>query len=223
MMVKVALLKSIDNCVGWFLCNSLSRPQIGRNDNINSVMIIRPGGIGDVVLLAPIIKILKKSRPHIYITILAESRNYAVSALISNVDKILCYDRPGELIQAVLGIYDVVIDTEQSYQLSAVVARLVRSSIKIGFDTNERRQMFTHCVLYDQGAYETDNFLALLKPLEIDCQRSVAAVTLSVPSSSVVTANKLLQPLTSGTFIAIFPGASIPEKRWGVDKFDTRA
>ena len=72
---------------------------------------------------------------------------------------------------------------------------------------------------YDPGAYESDNFLALLGPLGIESQGATDTPTLSVPSQAVSTANQLLQSLGSESFVAIFPGASIPEKRWGVERF----
>lgn len=212
-------LKSIDRVFGHFLCNMIFRPKNEILAKKNQILIIRPGGIGDAVLLASSVRCLKNIHPHIHITILAEQRNAGVLSLISGVDNVLSYDIPYEFIQALLGRYDVVIDTEQWYRLSAVVARLVRAPMKIGFDTNERRRMFTHCVRYDPCAYESDNFLALLKPLEVDSLHDAGTVSLSVPPQSVTTAKQLLQPLGSESFVAIFPGASIPEKRWGVQRF----
>jgi len=135
------------------------------------------------------------------------------------VNKVFCYDHPGEFIQALLGRYDVVIDTEQWYRLSAVVARFVSAPVKIGFDTNGRRRMFTHTIRYDQHVYEMDNFFSLLKPLGIDCTRSAETKTLLLPTQSVSNTHQLLQSLVSESFITIFPGASISERRWGADRF----
>jgi len=103
--------------------------------------------------------------------------------------------------------------------LSAVVARLVRAPVKIGFDTNERRRMFTNKIQYDQDAYETDNFMSLLKPLGIDCWHNSRSTALSIPLQAVFRADELLKELIAEMFIVIFPGASIPEKRWGADNF----
>lgn len=188
-------------------------------DTISKILIIRPGGIGDAVLLAPAINSLKKNYPDCHITILAERRNLGVFQLIPFVAKVMRYDHPLEFIQALCDRYDVVIDTEQWYHLSAVVARLARAPIKIGFDTNERRRMFTHGIRYDQSAYEADSFLALLKPLGIDCKRDNGIVVLSLPLQTVSSSNELLQHFCTESFVAIFPGASILEKRWGADRF----
>jgi len=218
-MGVLSILKLIDSVVGCPLCTLISCPGFRKVSEVSKVLIIRPGGIGDAVLLGSTINSLKNSYPGCHITILAERRNAEVFHLINNVDKVLCYDRPHEFIQALRGSYDVVIDTEQWYRLSAVVARLVRAPVKIGFATNERRRMFTHQVNYDLNAPEPDNFLALLKPLEIDCQQNVKSASLSLPVHSVARASQLIQPLCSTPFIVIFPGASIKEKCWGVGRF----
>ena len=163
---QLMLLKYIDLIIGKLFTLLLTLPS-GKATNLplERILVIRPGGIGDAALLAQTINCINKFYPKTHITILAESRNCDVFSLIPLADKVFCYDRPAEMILALLGKYDVVIDTEQWYRLSAVVARFVRAPVKIGFDTNERRRMFTHGIRYDMDAYESDNFLALLKPL----------------------------------------------------------
>ena len=213
------IIKLIDRLAGSILASLLGKNKQFHVGSVRSILIIRPGGIGDAVLLASSINTLIKKYPDLSITILAEQRNSGVLSLIPGTVNVFRYDRPYEFIKALRGKYDVVIDTEQSHHLSAVVARLIRAPIKIGFDTNERRRMFTHSIQYDLDAYEPDNFSALLKPLGVDCQKVVETVTLLVPLQSVSKAHQLLQPFNSESFIAIFPGASIKEKRWGADRF----
>jgi ADP-heptose:LPS heptosyltransferase len=171
------------------------------------------------VLLAPAINSLKAHYPDCFITILAEQRNAGVYQLIPGVNKVYCYDCPGEFIQALRGRYDVVIDTEQWYRLSAVVARIVRAPIKIGFGTNERRRMFTHEIPYDQNAYESDIFLNLMNPLCVYSKRDEGNISLKIPLESANSVAQSLQQLHSVTFVVFFPGSSISEKRWGVERF----
>lgn len=219
-MSHIRLLKFIDRHIGRLFCRflPLSTTVPIRND-IRSLLIIRPGGIGDAVLLTPVIKVLLKVYPECKIDILAEKRNASAFLLSAGLHTVYRYDDSMGLFRVLRNCYDAVIDTEQWFHLSAVVGRLVRAPIKIGFGTNNRRRMFTHGIPYDMGASETDNFLVLLKPLGIDCQLDVEALALSVPPQSVLTAHRLLKPHTSESFITLFPGASIPEKRWGTDRF----
>ncbi len=217
--MKIKLLKFIDKIVGVIVSVCPRSAQECQFPTPMRILLIRPGGIGDAALLAQIIIDIKKLFPDSHITILAERRNSGVFTLFPNVDEMLCYDRVREFSRVLCGKYDVVIDTEQSHCLSAVVARLVRAPVKIGFETNERRRMFTHGIRYDHSAYESDNFLALLEPLGVNCPQDVGTELLTVPLQSVSKATILLQPLISEKFVAMFPGASVLEKRWGADRF----
>jgi lipopolysaccharide heptosyltransferase II len=189
-------------------------------DDICSILFIRPGGIGDAVLLAPTIRSIKKYYPQAHITILAECRNARVFPLVPGVDGILCYDRPSEFCQALRGRYDVVIDTEQWHRLSAVLARLVRSVVKIGFDTNERRRMFSHTVPYSHDDYETLSFAHLLGSLGI-AEEAVnrEAPFLQIPYAAPESADVFLKSHGEKPFVVIFPGASITERRWDKERF----
>lgn len=218
--MNIRHIKAMDALIGSIAVKVLSPPiRIDSRLDIRSLLIIRPGGIGDALLLASSVNALKKNFPQVHITFLAELRNAGVFNLIPDVDKVLRYDNPGEFFKTLQGRYDVVIDTEQWHRLSAVVARLVRAPIKIGFDTNERRRMFTHGIRYDQNAYEPDNFLALLEPLEINSKGNIGTASLLLPPQAVINASKLLQPLCSDVYVVIFPGGSIKEKRWGAERF----
>lgn len=214
-------MKAVDALVGSLITRLL--PSLSQSVSllpVNSILIIRPGGIGDAVLLAPALSNLKNIYPTTHITILAERRNVGVFSLIPDVDQLYCYDSPAEFWQAVSRKYDVVIDSEQWHRLSAVVVRLVRAPIKIGFATNERHRMFTHTLTYSHDEYEVFNFKRLLEPLiGVSEQTEVAIPFLTIPPAATATAEKLLETLSGKPFITIFPGASIPERCWGAGRF----
>jgi ADP-heptose:LPS heptosyltransferase len=214
-------MKTLDALLGRFAVSLLTTPiKCNLPGSISSILLIRPGGIGDAVLLVPSIHSIKINYPQTRVTILAERRNAGVFPLVSGVDKVLCYDCPREFYQALRGRYDVVIDTEQWHRLSAVVARLVRAPVKIGFDTNERRSMFTHTVPYSQEEYETVSFEHLLAPLELESERlEKVKPFLHLPVAVSDKAGTLLESLDGNPFVAIFPGASIAERRWGAARF----
>jgi len=219
--VNIYLMKMLDTVIGYISASTFPSPMPRDVDSsVTSILIIRPGGIGDAVLLAPVITSLKKIYPAIHITVLAEQRNAGVFQLISGVDSLLCYDRPRELLQVLRGRYDVVIDSEQSHRLSAVVVRIAAAPVKIGFDTNERRRMFTHPISYSHNDYEAVSFAHLLKPLGIEAGGlEMGTPFLSVPDAATKKAAGLLEILHDEPFVTIFPGASISERRWGADRF----
>ncbi len=154
------------------------------------------------------------------ITVLAEKRNAAVFTLSPAVDHVYLYDNLQELLKIMGAKFDLVIDSEQSHYLSAVVARLIKAPLKIGFATNERRRMFTHTVSYSHDDYEMYCFYRLLEPLmAAPISFDYLQPFLNVPAESLATVDQMLHPLAGREIVAIFPGASIAERRWLVDNF----
>jgi ADP-heptose:LPS heptosyltransferase len=220
-MRKMQILKLLDQLVGRVLCALPGQPSPRKpqKTNIRNILVIRPGGIGDAVLLLPAIVAIKIKYPNDSITVLAEKRNAEVFKLCSAIGNLFLYDSPKDFLAATLGKYDVVIDTEQWHRLSAVVARFTRAQVRIGFSTNERSRLFTHHIPYSHDEYEANSFLNLLMPLGIDKHTSLHDNFLSVPEIAKQRAEELLGNLSGKSFIAIFPGGSIPERRWGAERF----
>jgi ADP-heptose:LPS heptosyltransferase len=216
--LKIRFIKRLDSLIGKPIIQFLSAPLFNPVNQVRSILIIRPGGIGDALLLAPAINLLKSTYSDASITILAERRNCGAFSLIPAINKVLRYDSYTDFIHLLGSKYDLIIDAEQWHRMSAVIARLVSSSMKIGFDTNERRRLFTHPVPYFQDDYEAQSFINLLKPLKISGLFDDSCPFLSIPDSAVDEIGSLLGSVTS-PYITIFPGASIKERQWGVDKF----
>lgn len=218
--MNIRLVKQLDAWLGRFLTLLLS-PSSDLVDcsSPRSILFIRPGGIGDAVLLAPALAALKKKFSEVMITVLAERRNAGVFSLIPNVDRVLRYDVLGEFQAAFHLKPDLVIDTEQYHRLSAVVARLTGAATRIGFATNERARMFHHAIAYSHDDYEADSFFHLLAPLGISQPVSPVVPFLSVSAQAQDRVKRLLAPLAGQPHVILFPGASIPERRWGGGRF----
>jgi lipopolysaccharide heptosyltransferase II len=214
-------LKKIDSLFGSWLVGLWPKPKQTKSPSppASRLLIIRPGGIGDAVLLIPVFTLLRKTFPAAHIEVLAETRNKGVFALCPAVDRVLCYDRPLELLQVLRNRYDVVIDSEQWYRLSAIVVRMICSRMSIGFATNERRRLFTHPVDYDRDVYEAQSFFNLLQPLDLVSPLEIAHCFLSVPVADQNLADRMLKPVADRPFVVLFPGASVPEKSWGTTQF----
>ena len=219
--MNTLFLKKIDGFLGSALARLLPRPARPKPAvlSVSRLLFVRPGGIGDAALLVPAIQALRKACPDAAIHVLAERRNAAVFGLCPEVDVVFRYDRPKELLTALGGKYDVVIDTEQWHRLSAVVARLIRSQVKIGFGTNERQRLFTHTIPYAQDAYEEVNFSRLLEPFGFTERKEDSAPFLTVPEVPRQKAAGFLVTLAEVPFVVFFPGASIRERRWGAERF----
>ena len=187
-----------------------------------NILFIRPGGIGDAVYLLRAIHAVKDKYPSCSITVLAEKRNAAIFSFSRDVSRVLLYDRIPDLLAAIRGGFDVVVDTEQWHRLSAVIARLTGAPLSIGFATNNRKKLFTHPIDYSHDTHESDSFLALLNPLGIP-PTEIPTHLLEVPSQAVEIVKKKLAVLAGNPYIVLFPGASIPERRWGTSRFQELA
>jgi ADP-heptose:LPS heptosyltransferase len=221
-MNRIVLLKILDALVGKVLCLLLPAPV--RTDqeprDVGKMLIIRPGGIGDAVLLIPVITELQRTFPGIVIHVLAEKRNSAVFQFCPPVRSVFHYDKPSELLTVIRGKYDAIIDAEQWHRLSAVVARLTRAQILIGFATNERKRLFTHPVPYSLLDDELVSFFHLLAPLKGGGTIPARSPWITLPPECKDTAQPFLRPFQGRRFVALFPGGSISEKIWPVENFD---
>lgn len=214
---RLSWLKRIDHVGGAALVAILSRlvrprPQRPDPERITSILVIRPGGIGDAVLTIPAIRGLKSVFKAASIDVVAETRNAEVFSTCDAVAKIYRYDRFRDVLRVLWRSYDLVIDTEQWYRLSAVFALLTRAAVRVGFATNERARLFTHRVPYAQAVYEAESFLDLVaavtdRPARFD------------PSSPFIRVQPRVGRDLSRPVVALFPGASVPERRWGGARF----
>ena len=221
-MSKITFLKTLDRITGSTLISLLSfykKKNRGSPALLKNILFIRPGGIGDAVLLLPVIHELQSIFPDSGIDILCEKRNADVFSFLKHINQIYLYDRDLELFKCLKNNYDIVIDTEQWHRLSAVVAYLTKAPIRIGFDTNERGKMFTHKIPYSHDDYEVYSFFHLLEPLSditldfnIDKPFIDSPISVSDPVLSVCVEDNDIN-------IGIFPGASVNERKWGGKKF----
>ena len=220
--VRVRLLKAADRLVGTSLVNllSLMPRKKGHSDRgIRKVLFIRPGGIGDAVLLLPAVKALRHHIKGVSVDVLCEKRNAGVFDLSDDIGSVYLYDSGGGLLKCLRNTYDIVFDTEQWHRLSAVVALLARAPETVGFHTNERSRLFTRKVAYSHDEYEVESFLRLVeasvgKPIEFDPDKAF----LRAPASRVSGALS-----GQGELVALFPGASVRERHWGSEKYGTVA
>jgi ADP-heptose:LPS heptosyltransferase len=186
---------------------------------VRRILVIRPGGLGDAVHLLPLLAALRRRYPEAALDLLLERRN---AGLVENgfAAHAWLYDRdpPRELLGALRARYDVVIDTEQSRYLSAVVAFLTRAPVRCGFTTNQRGRLFTHPVPYDVHAYEADVFLRLYTAVSGEAPPS-GPVALALPPAAHGWAAEMVAPLGGRRLAVIAPAAPIAERQWALARW----
>ncbi|HBG06031.1 MAG: heptosyltransferase [Geobacteraceae bacterium GWC2_58_44] len=216
--MKLKIIKGIDSIVGNVLASVLPGGKKGALAAPKSCLFIRPGGIGDAVLLLPAINAFHAAFPGCSIDVLAETRNAAAFQFAPCIRELHRYDSASGIADVLRAGYDLVIDTEQWHRLSAVVARLA-APVSIGFATNRRNRLFSHQIPYSHDDYETKSFFNLLAPLGIAPPAELQTPFLSIPGEAAARAESLLARISGRPFAVIFPGASIAERRWGHQRF----
>lgn len=218
MSIKASLLKFTDAFAGPALCWALSRAQTGAEhrrvqDLEGPVLVIRPGGIGDAIILLPMLKALQDALPGRRIDILCESRNRDIFRLAMPDAAITAYDKTP--FHALLSLrrakYGTVIDTEQFHNFSGVMTALTRAPLRVGFKINtNRRGLYTHLVGYDLDGPEDVQFGRLLS--------AAFGTVMTLPPRIGILASAKLPELPEGLEVAgpillIHAGGSIESKR----------
>ena len=217
--MKASLLKILDATAGVLLCwtagwwmHLLRRNLPGDAQvpaDVRRIVVIRPGGLGDMVLLQPMLATLRRHFPAAAIDLVCERRNQDVAALAGYAGRILPYDaRPFHLVRELRrNHYDIAVDTEQFHYFSAIMSLLSGAPVRIGFKINPgRNTIYTHLVNYDLEGYEAGEFMRLLEPLGIHEQ---AVVPGCIPAGA-----------SDGSgAVVIHIGTASRYKRWGTAKF----
>lgn len=214
-MNSIKLIKQIDHIIGPALLKILPRASNVQSPKlkINRILVIRPGGIGDALLLLPVLKELA-DQFNIDIDILCEPRNENVFKSVTFISNIFSYKNLCSMLSLLKKYYDVVFDTEQSHFLSAIITKLVRADIKTGFKTFGREKMYNKTIEYRHNRYEAKIFHDLFStafPLD-------KPFHFNFPYFIIQNHNPFLS-FKKEKIICLFPGATIherlwPEKRW---------
>jgi len=213
-----ALLKRIDR--------HLVQPSMGLlpplspmefSGDIERILVIRPGGLGDALLLLPSLVVLHGAYPHAELVVLAEPRNAQAFSLLPFSCRVVNYTRMDRLLALFMEPpFDVVIDTEQWYGLSALVARFMKGTFKVGFDTSERKCCFHRNIDYSHHEYEVEAFFRLFQPVGVKAPEWWPFV----PFQGNVPFYLQPSPVRDGKGRpAIFTGASHLSRRWGKENF----
>jgi ADP-heptose:LPS heptosyltransferase len=223
---KTEGIKRLDGALGKIACSAskfIVSPRKKESSKSRKILVIRPGGIGDAVLLFPALSELRNHYRDHTIDVLAEKRNSGVFAGCPYIDGLLLYDRlPHEtLYRVITGGYDIVIDTEQWHRMTAALSYLTRAPERIGFATNERNDLYSNPVSYSQDDYEAVSFLNLVSALtgeEYEFDKERPFLPISGPHDALSSAISEFRKGKSAV-VGIFTGATVPERRWGAKNF----
>ena len=222
------VLKLADAMLGQTLCRLIAlvsaRPEgahLRPMGDIRRILVVRPGGLGDMILLLPMLHELCERWPRARIDIVCERRNRAVLDLAQLNLHPLQYDAsPLRFVRALrTGGYDIVVDTEQFHCFSAIFAWIAHAPIRIGFKINPvRNPLYTHLVDYALDGYEGCEFQRLLNPLGIETSPRPLSGLLPAGSGSPPATSERAKSANPGP-LALHIGASDRHKQWPPERY----
>ena len=234
--LRPSLLKIADTLIGSPLCRLLTRWIAWREPSpdqtrvppvIRHILVIRPGGMGDMILLLPSLSALQKKFPDAHITLVCEQRNAGVIQISGGSFDLLCYDaHPFKTLHRLFrNGFDVAIDTEQFHNFSALIALLSGAKVRIGFKINPHRNpLYTHLINYAPDGYEGDQFMRLLEPLEITRPAALESLLtgrrFDLPPDLEI---RVRQVMGNRPYAIIHAGCSTPYKQWPAERFAAMA
>ena len=233
-MNRTDLFKTLDALVGAPLCRVMAwLPSLAKDggstpdtrpETVRRILLIRPGGMGDMVLLLPAVRLLQQRFPSAELTLVCERRNLDVLRLAQLDRCALLYDsNPLRFLRQLLRArYDVAVDSEQFHHFSAVFALLSRARVRIGFKINPlRNPLYTHLVNYAPDGPEGSEFLRLLGPLGIRSETPPMSrlATGAPPEFPAAVRDEIARTASRGGLVVIHPGASTGYKHWPAKSF----
>jgi ADP-heptose:LPS heptosyltransferase len=152
------------------------------------VLCIKFYGLGNAVMLLPVLEALRRRYPGVEIDFLTLDGNVPLlerSGLLAQVFPVDVHTAPRflrTLAAAVLAIrrrgYDTVLDFEQFVKLSTIIAFLSGARRRIGFNTDGQRRgfLYTTRVVYTDSDHMSALFARLLRPLGVTGELPVPAL-----------------------------------------------
>ncbi len=190
------------------------------------ILVLRFWGVGETILTLPMLKALKAARPDAKITVLCTPRNREVffaQPFIDACRTVWTWQLPA-LVLANLWKYDLVLDTEPHFAISAILAFFMGKR-SIGFGYGERAKLYDVKVPYNDRQHVVYTFCDLLQPLGI-AARPAELVRLKYGEDARKAAElrfeaNNIQPKTGKPIVGVhaFCGPTAPWRAWPRERF----
>jgi len=182
-------------------------------NSYNSFLVIRPGGIGDAVLLLPLLRFLKNKNKQV--DILCMKRNSGIIKIFQKegvVRNLYLLEKFSSVANCRANKYDCIVDTEQSFSASILLAKMISAKVIVGFVSPLRLIYYNSFVIYYQERYEARCFLDLLKVfnINVDLDNNDLNIDQNIKSSI---------SLPPGRIVTLFTGASMPWRKPSLEFF----
>ncbi len=198
-------------------------------ESVQSVLVVRPDRLGDVVLSLPVYESIKLSIPGARLTALVDKSNAGLLADNPHIDEILSWDRkrPWRTLRALQRkSFDLAFTLNKSFSATASLFALVSGAdCRVGYKETQNAWMHDIQVAIDhEPRHEIENNLELLKAVGL---RKIAQnPELYFSEKETQKINALLEAenrYPDRPLVLIKPGTRVPEWGWRLEKFQAVA
>ena len=223
-------IRSIMKHALWTSIGSIARTRKQITLPINfssalSVLVIRPDRLGDVVLSTPVYASIKKSFPHLRVSVLVSHSNAPILTNNPNVDEIISFDSRN--LRAIIKKirrkkFDVIFTLNKKLSTTASLLALIsKTKYRVGYAHNETSWLYdVRLPINSLTHHESLNNLELLNHAGITNTITPPCLYFSVDEEKKVDAMlSALRKYHERPLILIKPGARIAKWGWSLQKF----
>ena len=151
-------------------------------ENIRNILIIKFAAVGDVLLMQPMLRAIKRAYPGAKLTFLCSDINYSMVKRMKYIDKIINYNihyailKPVNFLKFLKNIrknnYELLIDAEQWSRINAILTVLLKKRFSVGFKFEKQFKHFYYDAIadYSKDKHIVENFLSLLTPIGVNAE-----------------------------------------------------
>ncbi len=194
-------------------------------NTINSVLVIRPDRMGDLILSTPVYESLKLSYPHLQVHVLVNEAHSDIVAGNEFVDGIITFNKkkPFQTWKALSKTrFDVAIVLNRVFSATAaVLALLSGASYRAGYDHREGALAYNLSFKgKEEPQHEIENNLDLLRFLGVPAIKDIPRLYPSLEETSYVDALlKECRRFPDRPTLLLKPGGRLANMAWSTEKF----
>ncbi len=194
--------------------------------NPKKILIVQTAFIGDVIIITPLIKAVKKLYSNALLDVMVIPQTAGVLEHNPNINEIILFDkRKNKIISFIKTLlllkknkYDVAI-TPHSSVTTALLLKYAKIKIRVGYDRWSAAKHLTHKVPHPDGIHKTVKNLSLLS---LFTEKVFSNQTELFPTITMIEkANNLLSEIktNSNKSVAIAPGSVWFTKKWPTEYY----
>ena len=194
---------------------------------IQSVLVIRPDRLGDVVLSTPVYQTLKKAFPHLHISVLVDKSQAGLLADNPNISWVFAFD-PKQPLNAFRQLrdeqFDLALTLNKKFSATATFFALCSGAkIRVGYDHPENAWAHNIRVpLEGPPRHESENNLDLLRALGIEEIQSQPQLYFnSAETQKIADLIQQYRPTRDQPVVLVKSGTRIAKWGWQWKKFQT--